>query len=68
MVCGKEASAGEIIAKSINQIPQRYKNVVLYSPDLPFLLEGLWVGDKTIRNTDALFRLIIIVTCNLPIN
>ena len=40
MVCGKEAQYREIIAISANQIcateiPWRYKNVVLYSPD-PF--------------------------------
>ena len=40
MLCGKEASTGEIIAISANQIvPQKFrggtKNVVLYSPD-PF--------------------------------
>ena len=40
MVCGKEAQYSEIIAISANQIrateiPWRYKNVVLYSPD-PF--------------------------------
>ena len=40
-VYDKEASTGEIIATSANQIvlPQRYKNIVLYSPDPPFLIE-----------------------------
>ena len=42
----RKPSTGEIIAKSANQIalveiPWRYKNVVLYSPDPPFLL---WIG------------------------
>ena len=42
---GKEAKSSEIIATSANQIvlpkfPGRYKNVVLYSLDPPFILEG----------------------------
>ena len=49
----RKPSTGEIIAKSANQIvpPEfrwRYKNVVLYSPDPPFLLEdsrGVWGRD-----------------------
>ena len=42
----RKPSTGEIIVTSANQIvnaveiPQRYKTVVLYSPDPPFLLEG----------------------------
>ena len=46
MVCGKEVSAGEVIATSANQIalPKfhlRYKNVILYLPD-PSLGSRLW--------------------------
>ena len=53
MVCGKEVYiTGEIIATLANQIvlPKFHKNVVLYSPDLPFLLKR-WRGSgfKTIK-------------------
>ena len=41
----RKPSTGEIIAISANQIvppeiPPEVQNVILYSPDLPFLLEG----------------------------
>ena len=57
----RKSSTGEIIGTSANQIvppeipPGGTKNVVLYSPDPPFLLEGLRGGSgfETIWNINT---------------
>ena len=64
MVCGKEGQYHEIIAISANQIcateiPWRYKNVVLYSPD-PF---SSWNVDGGLGTRLCILEITLVV-CN----